>query len=286
MNSEKYLPESQMFPYIRKAIYFDTDKVGISSDIPQRITESYELSFFDSGSGHFYIDQKAYDIRPGAVRFTRPGQTIYGVAPYSCYSIFFDLLDLFDESTTGNRSKFHSGCKNPACNSFHNEVIDSFPSFFYTAGNQKNAFSETVELFYQGGIGSTFRQNALLMHILSSYYYVVVWQKGRSPMVQKCVQYIQRNYTEKITLELLSSMSNYSALHIRRKFLSEMGMSPNEFLLSVRLTNAKKMLAETSTSIRTIALNCGFTSEAYFYTAFRSEFGITPGEYREIVQNS
>lgn len=282
MDVRQYLPEEMLFPLVKKAVYFDTEKAGVSNNIPQRVTESFELSFFASGSGKFYIDGTSYEIKPGAVRFTYPGQTIYGTAPYSCYSIFFDLL----APPPVNEERQDPLPKQETNNHLRSEILDSFPNFFYTAGNQKNAFAETVEHFYQSGTGSIFRQNALLMQILSAYYFVVVWQKGRSPVVQKSVQYIQRHYNEKITLDLLSSMTNYSALHIRRKFLNEMGMSPNEFLLSVRLTNAKKLLAETSTNIGEIAINCGFASEAYFYTAFKSELGITPGKYREIMKGS
>ena len=275
MQTPTYLPESQMFPLVKKAVYFNTETAGITTPLTHRIAESFELSFFDSGSGTFTVDNLRFEIRPGAVRFTRPGQSISGVPPYSCYTIFFDLLDLSSDQNTPQKD-------NNRCN----EILDSFPHFFYTAGNQKSSFAEAVELFYQSGIGSDFRQNALLMQILSTYFYVVSGQKGRSPVVQKCVRYIQQNYPQKITLEDLSSISNYSALHIRRKFLSEMGQTPNHFLLSVRLTQAKKLLAETSMSIGAIATNCGFASEAYFYTAFREELGTSPGKYREMIRSS
>lgn len=270
-----YLPETQMFPLVKKAVYFNTETAGITTPLTCRTAESFELSFFDSGTGTFSIDHMDYDIRPGAVRFTRPGQTVSGIPPYSCYTIFFDFPD------------FSSCMDSPekGCNR-HNEILDSFPNFFYTAGNQKSSFAEAVELFYQGGTGCSFRRNALLMQILATYFCVVSSQKGRSPVVQKCVQYIQQNYSKKITLEDLSNISNYSALHIRRKFLSEMGQTPNHFLLSIRLTQAKKLLAETSMSIGAIATNCGFASEAYFYTAFREELHTSPGRYRKMIHSS
>ena len=270
-----YLPETQMFPQVKKAVYFNTEITGSTIPLTCRTAESFELSFFDSGSGTFSIDHKDYDIRPGAVRFTRPGQTVSGIAPYSCYTIFFDFPDFSSSKDAPGKS-----------NNRYNEILDSFPNFFYTAGNQKSSFAEAVELFYQSGVGSDFRRNALLMQILATYFCVVSNQKGRSPVVQKCVQFIQQNYAQKITLEDLSSISNYSALHIRRKFLSEMGQSPNHFLLSVRLTQAKKLLAETSMSVGAIATNCGFASEAYFYTAFREELHISPGRYREMIRSS
>lgn len=276
----KYLPEEMMFPLVKKAVHLDTEKL----DIPQRIAESFELSFFCSGSGTFYIDGKGYEIEAGAVCFSRPGQTLYGIAPYSCDTISFDLLDYPAASQLGESENIQGPYGIKIDNMRCNEMLDSFPSFFYTMGNQKNTFAEVVELFCQRSTGSVFRQNALLMQILSSYYYVVVKQRGRDPVVQKCVQYIQQNYAEKITLEDLHGITNYSALHIRRKFLSEMGTSPNEFLRAVRLAHAKRLLAETSMSIGAIALNCGFASEPYFYTVFRSELGITPGEYRETMQ--
>lgn len=285
------ISEPALFPVIKKIVLFDTDMAGQTS-IPQRVTEHYEISFFISGSGHFCIDGTPHEIKKGAVRFSHPNETIHGVPPYCCCTIFFDLFDPSnieyewggntsmvpapDPSWGGSGTGYH----------YTNDILDAFPCFFYTAGNKKNFFLEALELFYQGGTGSTFRLNALLMGILSEYYYVIKWQKGRSLAVKQSVEYIHEHFTENITLETLSALTNYSSLHIRRKFVSEIGMSPSEFLLSVRLTKAKKLLAETSNNIIDIAAMCGFSSEAYFYTTFKSSFGITPGKYRAMMQLS
>lgn len=290
MASNLFVPESAFFPTVKKIVLFDTNATGQSS-IPQRTTEHFELSFFISGSGTFFINGEAHEIKSGAVRFSRPGEIIRGIAPYCCCTIFFDLFDpsdiqkipscghLLENLAQLQRSNAHSH--------YHEvEILNAFPSFFYTAGNQKSVFLEALDLFYQGGVGSVFRQNALLMSILSGYYYVVKRQQGRSLAVKKCVEYIHEHYAESITLERLSELTNYSTLHIRRKFVAEIGMSPSELTLSVRLTKAKKLLAETSINIIDIATMCGFSSEAYFHTTFKSCFDITPGKYRNMMKRS
>lgn len=291
MVSTSSIPEPALLPVIKKIVLFDTEMAGQTS-IPQRVTEHFEISFFISGSGRFLIDGTSHEIKKGAVRFSHPNETIHGIAPYCCCTIFFDL---FDPSNTENEWNGNASMLSPAdplCSGgqtrhhYTSDILDAFPCFFYTAGNKKSFFLEALESFYQGGIGSTFRQNALLMGILSEYYYVIKWQKGRSPAVKKSVEYIHEHFTENITLETLSVLTNYSSLHIRRKFVSEIGMSPSEFLLSVRLTKAKKLLAETSNNIIDVAAMCGFLSEAYFYTTFKSSFGITPGKYRAMMQLS
>lgn len=255
-----YLPERAMQPYVRRAYTFDTEVIGVRECTLPRTAICYELSFYLSGSGSFVCCGEEQPIQHALVRFTRPGETVQGFAPYRAYNIFFDL------------GEPGVSCSNP--------VLDIFPHFFTTAGNQQSVFEHIMELHFSERPGNTCLQSALLLQLLSSYYFVLEGRRHRHPAVQKSMFYMQTHYSQKITLEDLGRETSYSPLHLLRVFKAENRVTPNEFLRDIRLTHAKKLLAETGMSVADIARECGFSSEAYFYSTFRSVTGKTPKQYR------
>jgi AraC-like DNA-binding protein len=54
-----------------------------------------------------------------------------------------------------------------------------------------------------------------------------------------------------------------------------------EYLKSIRLQNAKKMLRSNELNITQVAQLCGFNSSSYFTKSFREVFGETPKEFRK-----
>jgi AraC-like DNA-binding protein len=57
-------------------------------------------------------------------------------------------------------------------------------------------------------------------------------------------------------------------------------MTPCQYLTKIRLDAAQKMLIDTSRSLSEIAFDCGFTSQAYFCSVFKSKIGTTPKNFR------
>jgi len=70
-----------------------------------------------------------------------------------------------------------------------------------------------------------------------------------------------------------------STLH--RKLKSLTGLSPGEFIRSIRLKHAVKMLTSKTGNISEIAFAVGFNDPKYFSRCFKIEFGISPREYQE-----
>jgi len=70
-----------------------------------------------------------------------------------------------------------------------------------------------------------------------------------------------------------------STLH--RKLKSLTGLSPGEFIRSIRLKHAVQMLTNNMGNISEIAFAVGFNDPKYFSRCFKIEFGLTPREYQE-----
>jgi len=68
------------------------------------------------------------------------------------------------------------------------------------------------------------------------------------------------------------------------RFQEITGVSPNEYLISIRLANACAMLLQTAGSIGEIALQSGFCDSNHFIKSFKKRYGVTPGKFRKQFQ--
>ena len=74
----------------------------------------------------------------------------------------------------------------------------------------------------------------------------------------------------------------YCKDHVRRKFLAQTGMTPVEYITSLRIEHAKKLLSKQnalSLQIGDISMLCGYYDQRYFCRIFKRETGMTPTEY-------
>lgn len=100
-------------------------------------------------------------------------------------------------------------------------------------------------------------------------------------MVNQLIAYMNRNFPSRLTLEQLSNECHCSKSTISRIFKSHTGMTIMDYLLKVRMNEAKKLLSDTVFSIQEIGEICGFCDGNYFSYIFKKQFGITPSLYRK-----
>lgn len=98
--------------------------------------------------------------------------------------------------------------------------------------------------------------------------------------VGRAQQYMERHFSEKITIEMLSKLGNLSVSGFGRVFKKETGTTPGEYLMEVRLLQAQKLLRRHEIMMTEIAMRCRFNSSAHFTACFHKRFGITPSVYR------
>jgi AraC-like DNA-binding protein len=78
----------------------------------------------------------------------------------------------------------------------------------------------------------------------------------------------------------LADAANLSLSRFKVKFKSETGIAPREFILRVKVEEAKKALMKRRLSVTDIAMNLGFSSSQYFATVFKRFSQQTPIEFR------
>ena len=98
--------------------------------------------------------------------------------------------------------------------------------------------------------------------------------KRCSPVIQRLKSSIMKHFSESsLNINtLLEQEENYNANYLRKRFKQEIGMSPHQFLINLRLTHAKKLLAGNTNNgslrISQIAYNCGYEDPLYFSHVF------------------
>ena len=65
------------------------------------------------------------------------------------------------------------------------------------------------------------------------------------------------------------------------KFKQELGTTPSQYLILLRLRHAKQLLLNPPYSITEIAELCGYANPFYFANAFRKHVGMSPTEFRK-----
>jgi len=86
---------------------------------------------------------------------------------------------------------------------------------------------------------------------------------------------------EDFSIGSFASESGYSRMQFYRKIKALTGLSPSQFVRSIRLQRAAQLLFSNHDNVAQIAYSVGFSSPAYFNKCFKDQFGVTPGQYAE-----
>jgi len=99
--------------------------------------------------------------------------------------------------------------------------------------------------------------------------------------VARAQHYMEQHYMDNITVSKLAALGYVSASGFNRRFKKEIGITPIEYLIEIRIQKAKTLLRRKNISVTEIAMRCGFGSSAHFSSCFQTRVGIAPSEYRD-----
>ena len=104
---------------------------------------------------------------------------------------------------------------------------------------------------------------------------------GNIVNIEKVIDYIENNLSNKLDLEKISEAVYYSKYHLHRLFSDTVGMTIHDYVGRRQLTEAAKLLVFSDRPIIEIAFVCGYESQQAFSSAFKSMYKIPPAQYRE-----
>lgn len=102
-------------------------------------------------------------------------------------------------------------------------------------------------------------------------------QKGG---IQKIRAYIEEHYRENLSLKSIAAKFYINPVYLGQLFKRTYGIYFNEFLLQLRVNEAKRLLRQTDLRVYEVAERVGFSNPDYFVTQFEKLERVTPGEYR------
>lgn len=105
-------------------------------------------------------------------------------------------------------------------------------------------------------------------------------------LILKATQYIRNNYDTPITITDVVNYLGIDRTYLFRIFKMYLQVSPKTYLTTTRLHAAKDMLIKSDTSIKFIALSCGYTNYVHFSKAFRKYVGMAPSQFKNMHDSS
>ena len=148
----------------------------------------------------------------------------------------------------------------------------------------KNLFSDIEKAWKRKKPGF----NASCKAIFYKIIYMLICQESYTlnsqgyMKIKDAVEYLHRHYLEKdFRLSSLSEMSDMSPKYFETLFSHEFKMTPKEYVISMKLSLARELLANEKATVTEVALSLGYSDIYYFSKLFKAKTGISPSEYKK-----
>ena len=247
-----------------------------------RFVMDYELDFQIDGNRNMKINDHKFTVEKGSIIFRKPGDIVISSGNYNTYTLTLDFSNL-PRPTNEIYDRNFTKKLQPITNL---PILDIIPVHFIAGHyfiyqqifnnlcleNQLNKDSDKIDIL----LNKLF--SILTYDILETEYHTDIEE---SDIVNLACNYISANYSKPLTLKSLSEHFSISPSHFSRLFNQKTNTSPINYILNVRLDNAKRLLEETDLKINYIATQCGFNDSSYFSCYFKKHFGLSPNEVRK-----
>ena len=139
----------------------------------------------------------------------------------------------------------------------------------------------------QGMEDNPYRDVILKGHMLSFYGHLLRRmdltkpREGDSQSLKAVVRYCSQNFTKELSLEILERELHISKYYISHLFSHKLNMRFNDYVNSLRISDACRYLRQDSRSVTEISELVGFATLRTFNRAFIKQIGMTPSQYRK-----
>ncbi len=245
---------------------------GIVQPFPSHFHEHYVIGVVESGERMLSCRGKEYTIREGSILLFHPGdshacvQSDGGTLDYRGINIAKEnMLDLAEE-ITGKRE----------LPGFSENVIED---------EEAACHLRSLHEMVMTGTGDFGKEEALLFFL--SYLIQNYGQPFESCIpecrqeIEKACAYMERHFAGQVYLDQICRYAGLSKSTLLRAFTKEKGVTPYRYLETIRINEAKKLLAEGMRPVET-AVRTGFSDQSHFSNYFNRFIGLAPGAYREI----
>jgi AraC-like DNA-binding protein len=97
--------------------------------------------------------------------------------------------------------------------------------------------------------------------------------------------FIDGHFREKLNLDDIAEEASFSRFHFIRLFRRAYGNTPHQYMMSLRMMEAERLMADPGLKIQDICFDIGFESVGTFTTQFTKLYGKTPkARQREVIE--
>lgn len=245
---------------------------------------AYEVYYLWSGERYYFIKDKSYHIKKGDLILINEYTTHRAIASQNIS--YEDFLVTFKKPFLNELTKITSfnlyECFTKDVHVIHlddeaQKMVEAL--LLNMLDEYKN--KPTGHHFY---IKTSLAQLLILAkrHAGNIPDYVDEHMSSTHKIIDEATGYINNNYGEDITLEFMSDKFFISTHYFSRIFKKLTGLTFIEYLNSVRIKEAQKLLATTNLSINEIGERVGFKSNTHFGRIFKKIADTSPSEYRKL----
>ena len=234
----------------------------------------YQIIYIASGLGHFHFDKPENEtiVPAGNMVLFRPKELqkyeYYGEDKTEVYWIHFTGSDvkniLRSYGLQDNQRVF------PVGSSLEYEQL--FKQIIQELQRCQEHYEEMLALLLRHLL-IVFQRELTREHILKNEYL--------DREMYSAVAYFNENYNQDISIENYALTRGMSVSWFIRNFKNYTGMTPMQFIVSLRVNNAQILLEQTNYSIYEIAKIVGYDDQLYFSRLFRKQKGVSPSQYRK-----
>ena len=231
----------------------------------------YLIHYVLSGKGSFAIGGETYPLEEGYGFLITPDELAFYQAdekePWTYVWVGFSGMQADDYVKSMGLSVRQPVFKSERSEELYQIVKDMM---------EHNTFGMSNELRRNGQLG-------IFLSIIAES--AAVTEKNEvdraNTYVKKAVSFIQSNYCNPIKVTDVADYVCINRSYLYTLFQKSIGMSPQQFLTTFRITKATELLQLTSLPVESIAFSCGYSDPMVFAKAFRQMKKMSPTSYRK-----
>lgn len=228
------------------------------------VHDDIELVYVKEGGGTACCDGRQYALTPGSFFLTFPNQVHHYLG---CTGGAYIIL-IMKPSQLLHLQSFFDGVQpsTPLCGS-----CPELGALFETAFHEfrENGDSCIVDGYLTVLFGK------LLQH------YTLEKSSLSPDCIPRLLQYCAGHFREELTVQALSQQMHISCTHISNLFNKRLGISFCDYVSTLRLNEAVKLLENPALSVSEVAGLAGFPTIRTFNRVFRKKYGCSPSDYRK-----
>lgn len=252
-----------------------------------------EFILMKEGAAQFEIDHNRIIAHKGDILMINSGQIHSAVAiegqECAMYAIVFDLAMMIGPYIDVCKELYFDPLLRNEC-----QLPTLLHATSYWQLEVSNKLTQIIHLFTLKKVGFELKLKAMLFDIFYELFAneaclprteIQSGQQHDLIRMKTVLHYIGHNLSVKLSVKELAEQINMSPVHFYTFFKRHMGQTPVDFVNSLRMQEAAKLLLTYQLSIRQVALEIGMENVSYFNKMFKKYYKITPTEYMKHQNN-